>query len=108
MFGRQVGDGECERTQTVETDDPALIVDSDENTRHIAFIVLPGAKAEPIIERTDAARKSRAVMLAERLDRFDHAQSAKEMSMTLQSLDKTWGWIRGPADCREEGVAIGA
>ncbi len=108
MFGRQVSDGECERTQTVETDDTALIVDSDENTRHIAFLVLSGAKTEPIVERTDAARKSRAVMLAERLDRFDHARSAKEMSMTLQSLDKTRGWIGCPADCSEEGVAIGA
>ena len=72
MFGRQVGDGECEGTQAVETDDPALIVDGDENTRHIAFLVLPGAKMEPIIERTDTARKNRAVMLAERFDRFDH------------------------------------
>jgi len=108
MFGRKVGDGECEGTQAVETDDPALIVDGDENTCHIAFLVLPGAKMEPIIERGDAARKSRAVMLAERLYSFDHARSAEEMSMTLQSLHKTWGWIACPADCRKEGVAIRA
>jgi hypothetical protein len=42
MFGWQVGDGECEGTQAVETNDPALIVDGDENTRHIAFLVLTG------------------------------------------------------------------
>jgi hypothetical protein len=45
-------------------------------------------------------------MLAERFDRFDHARSAEEMAMTLQSLDKTRGWIWAPADRREEGVAI--
>ena len=77
MLGRKVGDGECEGTQTVETDNPVLIVDGDENARHVAFLVLPGAKTEPIIERGDAARKSRAVMLAERLDNFDHARSAE-------------------------------
>ena len=70
--------------------------------------VLPGAKTEPLIERIDAARKARTVMLPERFDRFDHARSAEEMSMTLQSLHKTWGWIGRPADCREEGVAIRA
>src|SRR5271166_370931 len=108
LFGRQVGDGECEGTQAVETDDPALIVDGDENTRHIAFLILPGAKTEPIIERSHTARKSRAVMLAERFDRFDHPPSAEEMAMTLQSLDQTWGWVGCPADRREEGVAIRA
>ena len=49
-----------------------------------------------------------AVMLAERFDRFDHARSAEEMTMTLQSLDKTPGRFRAPADRREEGVAIRA
>ena len=108
MFGRKVGNRECEGIQTVETDNSALIFDGDENTCHIAFLVLPGAKMEPIIERGNAARKSRAVLLAERLDSFDHARSAEEMSMTLQSLHKTWGWIACPADCREESVAIRA
>jgi hypothetical protein len=28
------------------------------------------------------------------------------MTMTLQSLDKTRGWIRVPTDRREKGVAI--
>ncbi len=89
MFGREVGEGERKRTQTVETDNPALVVDGDINTRHITFFVLPGTKTEPIIERVDAAPESRAVMLAERFDRSDHARSAEETSMTLQSLDKT-------------------
>ena len=47
-------------------------------------------------------------MLAERLDRFDHARSAEQMAMTLQSLDKPWGWIGLPANRREKGVAIRA
>jgi len=45
-------------------------------------------------------------MLAERFDRFDHARSAEELTMTLQSLNKTRGRIRAPADRSEEGVAI--
>jgi hypothetical protein len=89
LFGRQVGDGEREGTQAVETDDPALIVDGDENTRHIAFLVLPGTKMEPIIERSQPARECRAVMLAERLDRFDHARSTEKIAMTFQCFDKT-------------------
>jgi hypothetical protein len=87
LFGRQVGDGEREGTQAVETDDPALIVDGDENTRHIAFLVLPGTKMEPIIERSQPARECRAVMLAERLDRFDHARSTEKIAMTFQCFD---------------------
>jgi hypothetical protein len=47
-------------------------------------------------------------MLAERFDRFDHARSAEEMTVTLQSLDKTREWIRVPANRREKGVAIRA
>jgi hypothetical protein len=85
-----------------------LIVDGDENARHVAFLILPGPKTEPIIERANTARKSRAVMLAERFDRFDHLRSAEEMSMTLQSLDKARGWIRSPAKGRQEGVTIRA
>jgi hypothetical protein len=108
MFGWQVSDGECEGTQAVEADDRALIVDGDENPRHVAFLVLPGATTKPIIERSHTARKSRTVMLAERFDRFDHARSAEEMAMTLQSRDKTWGWIGCPSDRCEEGVAIRA
>jgi hypothetical protein len=77
LLGRQVGDGEREGTQAVETDDPKLIVDGGENTRHIAFLVLAGAKTKPIIERNHTARKSRAVMLAERFDRFDHQDQPK-------------------------------
>jgi hypothetical protein len=106
MFGRQVGDGECEGTQAVEPDDPASIVDGDENTRHIAFLVLTGAKMEPLIERSHPARERRAVMLAERLDRFDHARSTEKIAMTPQCFDKTRRRIRLPADRREEGVAI--
>jgi hypothetical protein len=45
-------------------------------------------------------------MLAERLDRFDHARSSEQMTVTLQSLDQTRGWIGLPADRRKEGVAI--
>ncbi|MGC2332049.1 MAG: hypothetical protein WA581_11385 [Candidatus Acidiferrales bacterium] len=108
MFGRQIGNGEREGTQAVETDDPVLIVDGDKDTRHIAPLVLASAKTEPIIECNHTARKRRAVMLAERFHRFDHARSAEEMTMTLQSLDKTRGWIRVPANRREEGVAIRA
>ncbi len=73
VFGRQIGDREGEGTQAVETDDPVLIVKGDEDTRHVAFLILPSAQTEPIIERGDTARKRRAVMLAERFDRFDHA-----------------------------------
>ncbi len=46
--------------------------------------------------------------LTERFDRFDHARSAEEMTMTLQSLDKARGRIRLPANRREKGVAIRA
>ena len=56
MFERCVSDGECEGTQAVESDDPASIVDDDENTRHIAFLVLTGTKMEPLIERSHPAR----------------------------------------------------
>ena len=59
MFGWQVGDGECEGTQAIEPDDPALIVDGDENTRHIAFFVLTGTRMEPIIERSHPAWRGR-------------------------------------------------
>jgi hypothetical protein len=44
MVGWQVSDGECEGTQTVKTDDPALIVDGDENTHHVTFLVLTGTR----------------------------------------------------------------
>ena len=91
MFGRQVGNGECEGTQAVETDDPTLIVDGDKNTRHITILVLSSAKVEPVVERSHPARKFRAVMLTERFDRFDHPRSAEEMAVTLQGLDKTRG-----------------
>jgi hypothetical protein len=43
MFGRQVGDGDCEGA--VEPDDPVLIFDGDENTGNIVFLVLSGEKA---------------------------------------------------------------
>ena len=111
VFGilvRQVGDGKCEGTQAVETDDPTLIVDGDKNTRHITFLVLSSAKMEPVVERSHTARKCGAVMLTERFDRFDHPRSAEELAVTLQSLDKTRGRIRCPAYRREESVAIRA
>jgi hypothetical protein len=63
-FARQVGHGECERTQAVETDNPTLIVDGDKNTRHITFLVLSSTSMEPIIERSHTARKSRTIKLA--------------------------------------------
>jgi len=106
ICGRQVGDGECEGTQAVETDDPTFIVDGDKNARHITFLVLSSAKVEPIIERGDTARECRAGMLTERYDRFDHPQSTEEMAVTLQSLDQTRGRIGCPADRREKSVAI--
>ena len=49
IFARQVGDGECERTQAVETDNPTLIVDGHKNTRHVTFLVLSSTSMEPII-----------------------------------------------------------
>jgi hypothetical protein len=70
------------------------------NTRHIAFLVLSGAKVEPIVERGHTARKCRTVMFTERFDRFDHPRSTEEMAMTLQSLDKARGWFGCPADRR--------
>jgi hypothetical protein len=106
LFGRQVDDGECEGTQAMEPDDPALIVNGDENTRHVAFFVLTGTKMEPIIERRHPARERRAVMLAERFDRFDHARSTEKIATTLQCFDKARRRIRLSADRREEGVAI--
>src|SRR5674476_880571 len=38
IFGRQVGDSECEGTQAVETDDPTFIVDGDKNARGFVAI----------------------------------------------------------------------
>jgi hypothetical protein len=35
-------------------------------------------------------------------------RSAEQVSMTLQSLDQTWGWIGSPTNGGKEGVAIGA
>ena len=64
IFARQVGDGECERTQAVETENPTLIVDGDKNTRHITFLVLSSTSMEPIIECSHTARKFRTIMLA--------------------------------------------
>src|SRR5438045_260542 len=81
-------------------------MDRVQDTRHTAFLVLPGAQTKPIIECSHSARKRRAVMLAERFDRFDHARSAEETAMTLQSLDQTRGWIRVPANRRKKGVMI--
>ena len=107
-FGRQVGDGECEGTQAVETDDPTLIVDGDKDPRYITFLVLSSAKVKPIVKLNHTARKCPAVTLTERFDRFDHPRSAEEMAVTLQSLDKTRGRIGCPADRREESVAIRA
>jgi hypothetical protein len=83
-----------------------LLVDGDENTRHITFLVLSSTKVEPIVERSDTARECRAVMLTERFDCFDHPQSAEEMAVTLQSLDKTRGRIGCPADRSKERIAI--
>ena len=107
MFGRQVVNGKRKGTQAIETDNPTLIVDSNEDTRDVALFVLPGAKTKPIIERSHAARKRRTVMFAERLDCFDHARSTKQMPVTLQRLDKTLGWIRISVDGYKEGVTIG-
>src|SRR4051794_11762094 len=67
--GGKVGDGERERTQAV-ADDPELIVNGDENTRHIAFLARAGPKTEPIIERSHTARKSRPVVLADSIQSF--------------------------------------
>lgn len=50
VIGWQIDNGECEETQAVETDDPALIVDSDEDTHHITRLVLTCAKMEPIVK----------------------------------------------------------
>ncbi len=66
MFWRQIGDGEREGTQAVESNDPALIVHGDKNTGHIALLVLPITKVEPTVERDHTTRERRAVMLAER------------------------------------------
>jgi Arc/MetJ family transcription regulator len=38
---------------------------------------------KPLIERGNAAGKSRAFVFAQRLDRIDHARSAEEIAMTL-------------------------
>lgn len=59
-------------------------------------------------QRTENSFRRRAVMLAERFDRFDHARSTDEIAMTRQSLDKTRRWFGSAADRREEGVAIRA
>jgi len=82
-----------------------LLVDSDKNARHITFLVLSSTK-EPIVERSDTARECRAVMSAERFDCFDHPQSAEQMAVTLQSLDKTCGRLGCPADRSKKSVAI--
>jgi hypothetical protein len=92
----------------VETDDPELVIDRDENTRQIAFLVLPGAKTEPIVKRGHPARKRRPVMLAKRFDQFDHARSAEEMTMTPQSFHQAWRRIVWPSDRRGERVTISA
>src|SRR6202035_5994494 len=92
----------------VESDDASLVIDGDENTRHITFLVLSRAKAEPIVQRSHAARKRRAVMLAERFDRLGHARSAEEFAMTLQRCNEARGGIGPAAERREEGVAIRA
>lgn len=45
-------------------------------------------------------------MLAERLDRRDHARSAEEITMTLQRRNEARGGIGAAAERRQEGVAI--
>jgi hypothetical protein len=45
-------------------------------------------------------------MFAERFDRFDHAPSAEEMAMTLQSLNKARRRFGAPADRRKKGAAV--
>jgi len=54
----------CEGTQAVEADDPVPIVDDDEYTRNISLLILPSAKAEPIVECRHATRKFSAIMFS--------------------------------------------
>ena len=108
MFGRHVGDGECEGTQAVEADDPGLtglIVDGDESPRHVAFLVLSDKKIEPIIElATPHENAVRSRSPSGSID-FDHARSAEKFTMTFQRFDNTTP-DQAPGDRREEGVAI--
>ena len=68
VLRREINDREREGGEAIEPDHPKPVVDRGENASHIAFLVLPGAKMEPIIQRRDAARESTPVVLAERLD----------------------------------------
>ena len=47
-------------------------------------------------------------MLAELFDRFDHAPSAEEMAMTLQSLNMARRRFGAPADRRKKGASVRA
>jgi hypothetical protein len=44
IYGRQVGDGECEGTQAVETDDPTFIVDGDKTRATLRFSSCPARR----------------------------------------------------------------
>ena len=44
IFGRQVGDGESEGTQAVETDDPTLLIDGDKTRATLRFSSCPARR----------------------------------------------------------------
>src|SRR5712691_2257968 len=84
------------------------IIDRNENTRHIAPLVLAGAKAEPIVEYSKATIETASVVFAKRLDRRDHSRSAEETAVTPQRLDKPRRGFWRTVQRRQECVAIRA
>jgi len=108
VLGRKIGDRQRECAETVEANHAESIVDGDENPRHTSFLVLPGAKMDPVIQRRDATRKRTPFVLAERLDGFDHERSIEETAMALEGLDEAWSRFGGAVDRRDKSVAIRA
>ena len=108
MFRRQVGDGQRERTETVETNDTQLIVDGHEDTRHVAFLVL-GLRADGTnrIQSRNATGERPSSMFAKCSRRMDdHGRSTDEAAMALESFDETRSWLGVTVDRRDKGVAI--
>jgi hypothetical protein len=106
MLGRQINDRKRECAEAIEPNYAKLVVNCYENASHIAFLVLPGAKMEPVIQRRDTARKCTPIVLAKRFDRGNHNRSAEQTAMLPESLDEARSRLGFALDCRDKGVAI--
>ena len=107
MLRRKIDDCERESAEAIESNYAKSIVYRDENTSHIALLVLTSAKVEPIIKRLDAGGECTPIMLPEGFDGCDHNRSTEETTVALESLDQARGRLGVALNCRNKCVTIG-